>query len=182
MTISTTFQMGSRRPIPQYSPLSFGRRTLISHLICSGMLPCSQMACINLTDVHHLSPSPESSSSSFLRTASRSHTLMCSACSPDAPAARPFQSPRTTDRSSQLLGGPSGMSALSTWMGRGSPGEGTLPYNAMRLAVWAASDIGLAAGADSDAVLYHPFRHCHASFVSPPARCLSIASTTSAAR
>jgi hypothetical protein len=62
------------------------------------------------------------------------------------------------------------MSALSTWMGRGSPGEGTLPYNMTRSAVWVASNIGLAAGADLDAVFYHPFRHRHASFVSPPAR------------
>ncbi len=77
---------------------------------------------------------------------------------------------------------PSGMSTLLTWMGRGSLGEGTLPYNATRSAVWAASDMGLAVGARLDAALYHPFKHHHASFVSPPTRCPSIFSTTVAAR
>ena len=77
---------------------------------------------------------------------------------------------------------PSGMPILLTWIGRGSPGERTVPYNATHLAVWAASDIGLAVGARSDVVRYHPFKHHHTSFVSPPARCISMFSATVTAR
>ncbi len=139
------------------------------------------MACINFTKIRHFSPNPTSLCSSSSRTTSVSHTLMCSACSPDVPAARPFQSPLTTALSSPSLGTPSGMSTLLMWMGRGSPGEGTLPYNATLSAIWAASVMGLAVGARLDAALYHPFKHHHASFVSPPARCPSIFSATVAA-
>ena len=74
------------------------------------------------------------------------------------------------------------MPILSTWIRRGSPGEGTFPYNATHLAVWAASDIGLAVGACLDATRYHPFKHRHASFVSPPAKCISMFFATVAAR
>ena len=106
---------------------------------------------------------------------------MCSACSQVAPAAQPFRSPLTTSHNSRSLGMPSGMTTLSTWMGRGSPGEGTLPYNATRSAVWAASDMGLAVGACLDAARYHLFKHCHASYVSLPAKCILMFSMTVAA-
>jgi hypothetical protein len=146
------------------------------------MLPCSQMACINFMKTHHFSPNPTSLCSSSSRTTLVSHTLMCSACSPDAPAARPFQSLLTTALSSPSLGTLSRMSTLLTWMGRSSPREGTLPYNATRSAVWAASNMGLAVGVRLDEALYHPFMHRHASFLSPPARCPLIFSATVAAR
>jgi hypothetical protein len=77
---------------------------------------------------------------------------------------------------------PSGMLTLLTGMGRGSPGEGTLPYNATHSAVWVASDMGLAVGAHLDVALYHPFKHPHASFFSLPARCPLIFAATVTAR
>jgi hypothetical protein len=46
----------------------------------------------------------------------------------------------------------------------GSPFEATLSYRAMHSAVWVASDILLALGAQSAAALYQPLRLPHASF------------------
>ena len=74
------------------------------------------------------------------------------------------------------------MSTMPTCIGTFSPGGGTFPYSVTRSAVWTASDTRLAAGVRSDAALYHPFKHRHASFVSPPARCTSIFSAAVAAR
>jgi hypothetical protein len=74
------------------------------------------------------------------------------------------------------------MSTLLTWIGRGSPGGGTFQYRSTHSAVWAVSDSWLAAGDASEAALYHPFRHCHASFVPPLAKSPSIFPATSAAR
>ena len=74
------------------------------------------------------------------------------------------------------------MSTLSTWIGRGSPGGRTFRYRSRRLAVWAVSDSWLAAGAVSVVALYHPFRHRHASLVSPLAESPSIFPSTLAAR
>ena len=93
--------------------VSLWRRTMISHLNCSGTLPCSQIAFINLTLRRHLSPGPRSHSSSSSRMVSRSHNLMFLAFSPDAPAVHLFRSPLTTDWNSLSLGRPSGISALS---------------------------------------------------------------------
>ena len=110
-----------------------------------------------------------------------SHTLMCSACSQDTPPAHLLQSPLTTVISSLLQRGLSGMLAGLTWIKSDAPGKGTLPYNATCSAVWAASDIGLAVGADLDVDLYQPFRHCHTSSSYPSARCPLIISAMDAA-
>ncbi len=67
-------------------------------------------------------------------------------------------------------------------MGSGAPGSGTLVYNVTRSAVWAANGIGEAAGAASDVVVYHPFKHSHTSFISQLARCPLIVSATDAVR
>jgi hypothetical protein len=72
--------------------------------------------------------------------------------------------------------------ALLTWMGIGAPGGKTLPYNAMHLGVWMASNMGLAVRAHSDATLYHPFKQWHTYFSSLPARCPLIFSAAVAVR
>ena len=99
-----------------------------------------------------------------------------------APALRTFLSPCTTACSSPLLGMLTRMLTLSMWTGIEALDGETLPYNAMRLAVWAASNMGLAVGAHSDVALYHPFKQCHASFNSLPTRCPLIFSAAVAAR
>ncbi len=152
----------------------FDQRMIIFHLVCLGMLPCSQPACINFTKTCHLCPNPSWLCSSSLRTMSESHTLMCFACSPVVPAAHPFWSSLTTVRSSPSLGMSSKMLALSTWMERGSLFEATFPYRATRLAVWAASDFLLALGVQLVAAFYHPLRVHHTSLDSQTTRCPSI--------
>ena len=66
-------------------------------------------------------------------------------------------------------------------LGMGSPFEDTLPYRAMRSAVWMRSDILFAFGVQSVAALNQPLRLCHSSFVgSSAARCPSIFSAAAA--
>ncbi len=98
MILSTTFQQGSSRPIPQKSPPPFGSRTTTIQLICSRISPRSQMIWINSTKIRHLQLSPRSAPSlpgfslaTFsLCWISPSHPLRCSAFILVAPVARPF--------------------------------------------------------------------------------------------
>ncbi len=122
MIRSITFQMGSSSPMPRKSPPPFGMRTTIIQRSWRGISPWIQAAWTSWTKRRQWSPSPgpppkRSGSSSWRMP--RSHSLVCSALIPEAPAARPLDSLLTAVRISLSDGASLSISVLLTLIGRG---------------------------------------------------------------
>jgi hypothetical protein len=110
-----------------------------------------------------------------------SHVFTCSALIPVAPVARPFFNPDTTVRISLLVGTPSGILKYGKLKGREVPMGETLVYNSTHLAICFAIISGHAGGGQSSATQYHPLSACHASFLAPLLRWLSMVDAALAA-
>ncbi len=107
-------------------------------------------------------PPPSRSGSSSWRMP-RSHSLMCSAYIPEAPATRPLDSSLAAVCSSPSDGKSSLISILSTLIGRESPCDNLLTYKSTLSEVWCSIVWKHGFACVSEVARYHPFRWRKAS-------------------
>ena len=111
-----TFQIVSTSPIPLYSLLPFGIRTIVVHIKSSRIYPSQNATCMTLTTLSHISVS-----GSFSLVASRNHALRCSVLISDGPPDLPDRSFLTAAAISPTSGGPSAILTSCNSIGMLSP-------------------------------------------------------------
>ena len=114
-----TFLMVSTNPIPIYSPLPFGIRTMVVQIKASGMYPSQNATCMTLTTLSHILVS-----GSFSLVAARNHALRCSTFIPDGPTALPDRIFLNSAAIYPKSGGPSSILNSCTKIGMLSPSGG----------------------------------------------------------